>query len=214
VAAAPSLRRRKEADSFYGESLLNPHWGESVAFGKDNSLDVTMAFQGVDQQQAQSRLAAFQRLDHRVIKRFHYQCAVRGPRRACARILECRVRKKEPARSGVRPLPTLRDVRTISSPRRSSVAAPRPWPVWIGLRRSDRALPIVLFDTGVAIIPIQNRILELTAESKGHFGRAFSARTANNSGLCVLRGQRGLQLVSCSRLSETGYPTTVASGTS
>jgi FAD/FMN-containing dehydrogenase len=40
--------------SFYRESLLNPHWGESVAFGKDNSLDVTMAFQGLDQQQAQS----------------------------------------------------------------------------------------------------------------------------------------------------------------
>src|SRR5271163_2180533 len=40
--------------SSYRESLLNPHWGESVAFGKDNSLDVTMAFQGMDQQQAQS----------------------------------------------------------------------------------------------------------------------------------------------------------------
>jgi hypothetical protein len=40
--------------SFYRDSLLNAHWGESVAFGKDNTIDVTMAFQGLDQEQAQS----------------------------------------------------------------------------------------------------------------------------------------------------------------
>jgi FAD/FMN-containing dehydrogenase len=39
---------------FYRNNLLNAHWGESAAFGKENTLDVTMAFQGLDQQQAQT----------------------------------------------------------------------------------------------------------------------------------------------------------------
>jgi hypothetical protein len=39
---------------FYNESLLNAHWGESVSFRKDNTLDITMAFQGLDRQQAQT----------------------------------------------------------------------------------------------------------------------------------------------------------------
>ena len=39
--------------AFYNDSLFNPHWGESVAFGRDNTLNVSMVFQGVDQQQAE-----------------------------------------------------------------------------------------------------------------------------------------------------------------
>lgn len=39
---------------FYSDNLLNSYWGESVTFDKDNTFDVTMAFQGLDQQQAQS----------------------------------------------------------------------------------------------------------------------------------------------------------------
>jgi FAD/FMN-containing dehydrogenase len=37
---------------FYRESLFNPHWGESVAFGSDNTLAVTMVCQGLDKAQA------------------------------------------------------------------------------------------------------------------------------------------------------------------
>jgi FAD/FMN-containing dehydrogenase len=39
---------------FYSDRLLNAHWGESVSFRKDNTLDITMAFQGFDRQQAQT----------------------------------------------------------------------------------------------------------------------------------------------------------------
>jgi FAD/FMN-containing dehydrogenase len=38
--------------SFYNDSLFNPHWGESVAFRPDNTLAITMVFQGLDKQQA------------------------------------------------------------------------------------------------------------------------------------------------------------------
>jgi len=38
--------------AFYNDSLFNPHWGESVAFGRDNTMNVSMVFQGIDQQQA------------------------------------------------------------------------------------------------------------------------------------------------------------------
>ncbi len=44
---------------FYGGSLLNPHWGESVTFGKDNTFDITMAFQGIDERQVQSTWQPF-----------------------------------------------------------------------------------------------------------------------------------------------------------
>jgi FAD/FMN-containing dehydrogenase len=37
---------------FYNRSLFNPHWGESVAFGPDNTFTSTMSFQGPDEQQA------------------------------------------------------------------------------------------------------------------------------------------------------------------
>jgi FAD/FMN-containing dehydrogenase len=39
---------------FYANSLFNPHWGESVSFGADNSIAVTMVFQGLDQPQAEN----------------------------------------------------------------------------------------------------------------------------------------------------------------
>jgi len=38
---------------FYAEGLFNPHWGESVAFRPDNTLSVTMVFQGIEQSQAE-----------------------------------------------------------------------------------------------------------------------------------------------------------------
>src|SRR5262249_36721977 len=40
--------------SFYGESLFNPHWGESVRIGPDNTLELSMVSQGLDPQQAKS----------------------------------------------------------------------------------------------------------------------------------------------------------------
>ncbi len=38
--------------SFYSDSLFNAHWGESVAFGADNTFAVSMQFQGMDGAQA------------------------------------------------------------------------------------------------------------------------------------------------------------------
>ena len=38
--------------TFYRESLLNPHWGEQVKVGPDNTLEISMASQGVEQDQA------------------------------------------------------------------------------------------------------------------------------------------------------------------
>ncbi|MBI3827438.1 MAG: FAD-binding oxidoreductase [Candidatus Rokubacteria bacterium] len=38
--------------SFYRDSLLNPHWGETIAVRPSNTLDITMVFQGLDRQQA------------------------------------------------------------------------------------------------------------------------------------------------------------------
>ena len=40
--------------SFYSESLLNPHWGEQIAFRPGNVLAIAMVFQGLDQQQAET----------------------------------------------------------------------------------------------------------------------------------------------------------------
>jgi FAD/FMN-containing dehydrogenase len=40
--------------SFYSGTLLNPHWGEQIAFRPGNVLDVAMVFQGLDQQQAET----------------------------------------------------------------------------------------------------------------------------------------------------------------
>jgi FAD/FMN-containing dehydrogenase len=43
-----------EAVGFYGERLLNPHWGEQIALQPGNVLVVAMVFQGLDQQQAEA----------------------------------------------------------------------------------------------------------------------------------------------------------------
>ncbi len=40
--------------SFYHDSLFNPHWGETVAFRQDNTLAITMLFQGLDKQHAEN----------------------------------------------------------------------------------------------------------------------------------------------------------------
>ena len=45
--------------SYYSESLLNAHWGESVVFGADNTFEVSMAVQGLDRQQAKSAWSPF-----------------------------------------------------------------------------------------------------------------------------------------------------------
>jgi FAD/FMN-containing dehydrogenase len=34
---------------FYGEALFNPHWGEQIVFHGDNTVDVSMVFQGLDE---------------------------------------------------------------------------------------------------------------------------------------------------------------------
>ncbi len=40
--------------SFYETSLFNPHWGESVTFGADNTLQIHMVFQGLDGAKAEA----------------------------------------------------------------------------------------------------------------------------------------------------------------
>src|SRR5215831_5033951 len=37
---------------FYADNLLNPHWGETVTLRPGNRLDIRMAFQGLDEHQA------------------------------------------------------------------------------------------------------------------------------------------------------------------
>jgi FAD/FMN-containing dehydrogenase len=44
---------------FYADSLCNPHWGESVAFEPDNTLVVTMVFQGLDNAAAEAAWRPF-----------------------------------------------------------------------------------------------------------------------------------------------------------
>ena len=39
---------------FYGDSLFNPHWGESVTLRPGNTLEVRMVSQGLDKQQAET----------------------------------------------------------------------------------------------------------------------------------------------------------------
>jgi FAD/FMN-containing dehydrogenase len=39
---------------FYSKSLFNPHWGEQIAFRPGNVLAISMVFQGLDQQQAET----------------------------------------------------------------------------------------------------------------------------------------------------------------
>jgi FAD/FMN-containing dehydrogenase len=48
-----------KAISFYQSDLFNPHWGEQMSFRTDNSLRISMVFQGLDQQHAQALWAPF-----------------------------------------------------------------------------------------------------------------------------------------------------------
>ena len=44
---------------FYHERLFNPAWGESVSFQVDNALQISMAFQGLDESQAEAAWIPF-----------------------------------------------------------------------------------------------------------------------------------------------------------
>ncbi len=45
--------------AFYAGTLCNPHWGEQIAFNTDNTLAVSLVFQGLDQKQASDLWAPF-----------------------------------------------------------------------------------------------------------------------------------------------------------
>jgi FAD/FMN-containing dehydrogenase len=45
--------------SFYSDKLLNPHWGEQIAFGKDNAMHIAMVFQGLERAEAENIWAPF-----------------------------------------------------------------------------------------------------------------------------------------------------------
>src|SRR5262249_7265085 len=40
--------------SFYQERLFNPHWGEQIRFSPNNTVTISMVFQGLDRQRAAS----------------------------------------------------------------------------------------------------------------------------------------------------------------
>jgi hypothetical protein len=40
--------------SFYQEQLFNPHWGEQIRFSPNNTITISMVFQGLDRQRAAS----------------------------------------------------------------------------------------------------------------------------------------------------------------
>jgi FAD/FMN-containing dehydrogenase len=44
---------------FYAASLLNPHWGEQVHFGPDNTLEISMVMQGLDTEGAKQTWQPF-----------------------------------------------------------------------------------------------------------------------------------------------------------
>ena len=48
-----------KAMSFYQSDLFNPHWGEQMSFNSDNALRISMVFQGLDEQTAQTIWAPF-----------------------------------------------------------------------------------------------------------------------------------------------------------
>jgi len=45
--------------AFYAESLLNPHWGEQIAFRRDNTVAIRMVFQGLSRQEAEDAWRPF-----------------------------------------------------------------------------------------------------------------------------------------------------------
>ncbi|GGA15353.1 FAD-binding oxidoreductase [Dyella caseinilytica] len=48
-----------KAMDFYQSALMNPHWGEQMAFGPDNQLHISMVSQGLSEQQATDIWAPF-----------------------------------------------------------------------------------------------------------------------------------------------------------
>ncbi|WP_243039025.1 FAD-binding oxidoreductase [Dyella sedimenti] len=48
-----------QAMRFYRDALFNPHWGEQLVFGSDNTLRLSMVFQGLEQAQAEQVWAPF-----------------------------------------------------------------------------------------------------------------------------------------------------------
>jgi FAD/FMN-containing dehydrogenase len=62
IKAASDIAFREliaEILSFYADKLFNPHWGEQIAFGKDNTVRVTIVFEGFEQPEAESVWAPF-----------------------------------------------------------------------------------------------------------------------------------------------------------
>lgn len=49
-----------EVLSHYHNHLFNPHWGEQIIFYSDNSIKISMVFQGLNQQEAQARWQLFE----------------------------------------------------------------------------------------------------------------------------------------------------------
>ena len=65
ISAAPSGSIKAQSDdafrrliarflSFYVDNLFNPHWGEQIALGPDNTLNVFMVCQGLDNAEAKA----------------------------------------------------------------------------------------------------------------------------------------------------------------
>jgi FAD/FMN-containing dehydrogenase len=48
-----------ETLSFYAKKLFNQHWGEQIAFGKDNTVHIAMLFQGLEKAEAESVWSPF-----------------------------------------------------------------------------------------------------------------------------------------------------------
>lgn len=44
---------------FYRDELLNPHWGESISINSDNSIEIKMLFQGIDEKAAKATWQPF-----------------------------------------------------------------------------------------------------------------------------------------------------------
>ena len=45
--------------NLYNEKLFNPHWGEQIRFHGDNSIEISMVFQGLTQQEAMNQWQSF-----------------------------------------------------------------------------------------------------------------------------------------------------------
>ena len=56
---AAFLRLIQEYVGFHRDALFNPHWGETVTFGADNTLVVGMVFQGLNQAEAEAAWRPF-----------------------------------------------------------------------------------------------------------------------------------------------------------